>query len=157
MTVCDHVSGGGPVRAAAPYIQLAETVPEPVPETVSECTPESVPEIVPECAPESVPKSAPESVPEMRTRDGEARIAALRRCRRCFLYEMDGQETYYQSIVRLRQAMPASEKADDAEYARRLSVCRECPYLDNATCMQCGCYAEVRALKRAARCPAKRW
>ena len=83
--------------------------------------------------------------------------AAEQRCRRCFLYEMDGQETYYQSVVRLRQAMPAAEKADDAEYDRRLSVCRECSYLDNATCMQCGCYAEVRALKRAARCPVKRW
>lgn len=83
--------------------------------------------------------------------------AERNRCRRCFLYEMDGRETYYQSVVRLRRAMPAAEKADDAEYERRLSVCRQCPHLDNATCVQCGCYAEVRALKKSARCPVKRW
>ena len=83
--------------------------------------------------------------------------AVEQRCRRCFLYEMDGQEPYYQSVIRLRQAMPAKEKADDAEYNWRLSVCRECPDLDNATCMQCGCYAEVRALRKDARCPRGRW
>ncbi len=133
MAVRDNVSGGGPMRTVAPHIKQSESVSE------LSLTPETVIAAEPSLSPEAV---------------GEP---ALRRCRRCFLYEMDGKETYYQSVVRLRQAMPAAERADDVEYDRRLSVCRECPHLDNATCMQCGCYAEVRALKRAARCPMKRW
>ncbi len=80
-----------------------------------------------------------------------------RYCRRCLLSEMTGQETIYQSIQRLRAAMPEKERASDEEYAARLAVCRECRFLDHATCMQCGCYAEVRALKRSVRCPAKKW
>lgn len=88
---------------------------------------------------------------------GDEPYPAGRRCRRCFLYEMDGQETAYRSVTRLRRAMPEKEKADDAEYARRLAVCRDCGDLDHATCMQCGCYAEVRALKRTACCPVRRW
>ncbi len=81
----------------------------------------------------------------------------LRYCRRCLLSEMAGQETLYQSVQRLRAAMPERERASDAEYEARLAVCRECPSLDHASCMQCGCYAEVRALKRAVHCPVKKW
>ncbi len=78
-------------------------------------------------------------------------------CRRCLLRDMEEQESLYQSVLRLRRAMTEKERAVEGEYKRRLDICRECAFLDRAVCMQCGCYAEVRALKRGARCPVGRW
>ena len=78
-------------------------------------------------------------------------------CRRCLLSNMDDKEDYYQSVLRLRRAMPEKERTADEEYGKRLEICRECGALDHAVCMQCGCYAEVRALKRRNRCPDGKW
>ena len=61
-------------------------------------------------------------------------------CRRCLLRDFAEED-----------------RAEDAEYERRLAVCRECSFLFEATCLACGCYAEFRALPKHARCPKKRW
>ena len=42
---------------------------------------------------------------------------------------------------------------DEAAYARRLAACRTCEHLHNALCAKCGCYVEVRCIKRALTCP----
>ncbi len=49
----------------------------------------------------------------------------------------------------------------DDVYKDRLLQCSECKYLElGTTCMQCGCYVEIRAKLRDASCPLpknKRW
>ncbi|MEF3303125.1 DUF6171 family protein [Paenibacillus sp. GYB003] len=55
----------------------------------------------------------------------------------------------------------AAELATEAEYARRLAVCRGCESFQfGTTCRWCGCLMELKAKLAAARCPApegSRW
>lgn len=76
-------------------------------------------------------------------------------CRRCLLQEADEGQLY--EIIQQRiAAMPCSQKASPEEYARRLSMCRECEELISGTCRKCGCYAELRAAKLSSVCPHER-
>lgn len=61
----------------------------------------------------------------------------------------------YDYIARL----PAEDKASDAEYERRLGICRECENLADGMCRLCGCYVEMRAAIALRDCPAieNRW
>ena len=86
-----------------------------------------------------------------------ADTAALRRCRRCLLREMAGENDYYQSVVRYRAGLPAKMRTPDAEYERRLTACKACAELRNGTCLQCGCYVEMRAARSDMRCPLAHW
>lgn len=74
-------------------------------------------------------------------------------CRRCLLQDMAGENDYYQSVVRYRKTLPKTKRTPDDEYARRLTACRGCEHLDNATCMACGCYVEMRAARLDMHCP----
>ena len=57
-------------------------------------------------------------------------------------------------IIRDRiAAMPEEQRADEAVMSSRLGVCRGCDHLTNGTCALCGCYVELRAAKKAQRCP----
>ena len=76
-------------------------------------------------------------------------------CKRCLLNELDGE--YFKSIYQYIENLPAGQKASQAEYARRLALCRGCGHLQNGMCAQCGCFAEVRAAKKNQCCPAGRW
>lgn len=76
-----------------------------------------------------------------------------KRCRRCLLREMTGQNDYYESVKRYRATMPAAKRTPDADYERRLAACKECRHLENGTCMQCGCYVEMRAARTDMHCP----
>lgn len=43
---------------------------------------------------------------------------------------------------------------NDEVYESRLLQCSECRYLDsNATCLQCGCFVQIRAKLADANCP----
>ena len=72
---------------------------------------------------------------------------------------MRKREEYYQSMDEQARQDRASAQALQQEYQARLAACRECVQLVNATCQLCGCYVEIRAAKRSARCPAspRRW
>ena len=48
---------------------------------------------------------------------------------------------------------PRRVRTPDAEYAARLEHCRACPSLNAGTCMQCGCYVEMRAARTDMHCP----
>lgn len=76
-------------------------------------------------------------------------------CKRCLLRELDGE--YFQSIYRYIENLPKEQKASGEEYARRLALCRTCDDLQNGMCVQCGCFAEVRAAKRKLGCPLEKW
>lgn len=81
------------------------------------------------------------------------------RCRRCLLRDMADENDYYQSVQRYRAALPPRSRTPDDVYAARLTACRACDALDAGTCMQCGCYVEMRAARRDMHCPAAvpRW
>jgi hypothetical protein len=47
--------------------------------------------------------------------------------------------------------------ADDAEYRRRLDVCRNCDRRVGKRCTECGCWIGLKARGRAFTCPLGRW
>ena len=76
----------------------------------------------------------------------------LNKCRKCLLYEL-ADKAAFESVKSYLEAMPAQQKADDAEYQRRLDICRGCDSLLSAMCRKCGCYVEIRAADKDAHCP----
>ena len=79
-------------------------------------------------------------------------------CRRCLLENMD-EDANIAALKRYIAEYPEENRCEAAEYARRLEICKACIQLYNATCLRCGCYVELRALKRQAFCPdsVNRW
>ncbi len=88
---------------------------------------------------------------------GRQGITQVRFCRRCLLRDMQEENDYYQSVVKYRARLPLRVRTPDAAYERRLSACETCDDLQNGTCMQCGCYVEMRAARRDRECPLGRW
>ncbi|MBE5807140.1 MAG: hypothetical protein E7317_02245 [Clostridiales bacterium] len=76
---------------------------------------------------------------------------------RCMLAKVPDGAALRAQIDAWIAALPAEQRADEAEAARRLGICRECRWLRDGTCGLCGCYVELRAAKRAQRCPEGRW
>lgn len=76
-----------------------------------------------------------------------------RRCRRCLLQDMADENDYYRSVVRYRASLPRRLALPDDAYTARLNACRACADLNAGTCMQCGCYVEMRAARRDMHCP----
>ena len=74
-------------------------------------------------------------------------------CKRCLLEQMD-EDANIAALKRYIAAYPAEKRCEPAEYARRLQICAECSQLANAMCALCGCFVELRALKREMGCPA---
>ena len=56
-------------------------------------------------------------------------------------------------VKELIETIPEEDKTDEAEYRRRLDICRKCESLINGTCKKCGCYVELRAAGRKRTCP----
>ena len=73
-------------------------------------------------------------------------------CRRCLLQEMADENDYYQSVVRYRATLPAQKRTPDDAYAARLARCKAFDQLNAGTCMQCGCYVEMRAARLDMHC-----
>ena len=69
------------------------------------------------------------------------------------MQDMADENDYYASVVRYRATMPRRVRTPDAEYTARLKHCRSCPSLNAGTCMQCGCYVEMRAARTDMHCP----
>ncbi|MBQ4626440.1 MAG: hypothetical protein IJB45_04225 [Clostridia bacterium] len=60
-------------------------------------------------------------------------------------------------MIKHIKRISAGEKASDKEYSRRLDVCRECEFLEEGTCLKCGCYPEMKAAFNYQKCPMKKW
>lgn len=73
-------------------------------------------------------------------------------CYRCLLEDMD-EKSIMTEVKELINSIPEEEKADAAEYRRRLDICRKCSSLINGTCKKCGCYVELRAAGKKRTCP----
>lgn len=77
-------------------------------------------------------------------------------CRLCLLKDIDPKE-YENRIKRVIDLMDRKDKASNDEYEHRLDVCRTCSYLKDAFCGACGCYVELRCVKKKAKCPYEYW
>ena len=73
-------------------------------------------------------------------------------CRKCLLDELDEDE-YIRSLKDYISAYPQEKRCVMSEYRRRLEICAKCENLSNAMCALCGCYVELRALKKETYCP----
>ena len=78
-------------------------------------------------------------------------------CKRCLLFDMAGHDDVKAQLEKTKKLMSPEEKAPDDVYEKRLSQCKNCDSLINATCLKCGCYVEIRALSAMTKCPAKKW
>ena len=76
-------------------------------------------------------------------------------CKKCLIGQ--NAEDYLQMIEKSRAAVPRRDRTDDAAYRRRIALCEECSYLQGPTCMACGCYVELRAIRKNTHCPYKKW
>ena len=77
-------------------------------------------------------------------------------CLKCLLRELD-EEAYMEKLHRYIEMMDADAKTAQKIYDERLSMCKECDYLESGTCLACGCYVELRALSAVGHCPYKKW
>ncbi|MCI8719776.1 MAG: hypothetical protein HFF71_00770 [Oscillospiraceae bacterium] len=80
-------------------------------------------------------------------------MSGASRCRRCLLREMTGENSYYESVKFYRETMPPKKRTPDDVYETRLQACKACGSLESGTCMQCGCYVEMRAARIDMHCP----
>lgn len=48
---------------------------------------------------------------------------------------------------------PEEKRVSEEIYRNRLEICRKCEELINGMCRKCGCYVELRALKKKISCP----
>ena len=92
-------------------------------------------------------------------------MSGASRCRRCLLREMTGENSYYESVKFYRETMPPKKRTpDDAcpfdavHIENGVAVvdreaCKACGSLESGTCMQCGCYVEMRAARIDMHCP----
>ncbi len=84
------------------------------------------------------------------------KIHTQRFCRKCLLIDLEAgkeKEIVYGYISELS----AGERAGEALFQERLTTCRQCKWLEQATCQACGCFVEVRAAVRKNHCPYKMW
>ena len=73
-------------------------------------------------------------------------------CKRCLLSSYDPLDMF--DTVRTRISLISDdERTDDAEYRRRLDICTSCDQLSGGSCLQCGCFVELRAAYRDMHCP----
>lgn len=73
-------------------------------------------------------------------------------CRRCLLSEID-RDGAYRTVLEYIGSLDPTVKCSREEYAARLQVCRSCEHLSEGMCALCGCFAEVRAVKKHQNCP----
>ena len=73
-------------------------------------------------------------------------------CKRCLLEDLPDEHMLRELILQRIALLPPQDRADGAEYARRLALCRACQQLLEGTCRLCGCYVEIRAAKRNMHC-----
>lgn len=81
-------------------------------------------------------------------------MSGSKRCRRCLLREMTDENRYYESVKFYRETMPVKKRTPDDLYETRLQACKACRSLESGTCMECGCYVEMRAARADMHCPA---
>ncbi len=103
---------------------------------------------------ENLPDKRDENMPDNRS-ENPIPAENVRICKKCLLRDMADADAY-KSVKEYVDKIPGTQKATDAEYARRLKICAECSELLSGTCLVCGCYVEIRAAGKNAACPLKK-
>ncbi|MBE5961048.1 MAG: hypothetical protein E7256_06615 [Lachnospiraceae bacterium] len=69
------------------------------------------------------------------------------------------ESAYFSNLYEYIRQIDPDLKAEEKEYERRLSLCKECDNLMNGMCRICGCFVELRAVMKKNYCPGtkKRW
>lgn len=73
-------------------------------------------------------------------------------CRKCFI-EALGNADLTREISDYIASLPEEIKTGERDYRSRLAVCENCDSLADGICRYCGCFVEVRAVKRGLGCP----
>lgn len=76
-------------------------------------------------------------------------------CKRCLIGVE--AENYQQMIEKSYAAIPPRDRTPEEAYAARVALCEACDYFQAATCRACGCYVELRAMRKNTHCPYKKW
>lgn len=74
------------------------------------------------------------------------------RCLRCLLSEID-PDKYYSTVIEYINSIDTEHKVNEEIYKSRLEICRLCDMLSDGMCILCGCFVEVRAIKKIGNCP----
>lgn len=69
---------------------------------------------------------------------------------------MDESE-YFENLHSYIRHLSADIRCTEDIYQERLTVCRQCDYLQDAMCRACGCYVELRAAIAHNACPYEKW
>lgn len=64
-----------------------------------------------------------------------------------------GMSAEYNDVQTFISVLSDEQKVSNEVYTARLEVCRHCSSLEEGTCMKCGCYVEMRAIKKRLSCP----
>ncbi|MCH5268182.1 MAG: hypothetical protein J1E62_07545 [Lachnospiraceae bacterium] len=73
-------------------------------------------------------------------------------CIRCLLRDLDRAQEY-EKVTEYIANMEKDIKVSEDKYERRLALCRECDSLYQGICGKCGCFVEVRAVRKIGKCP----
>ena len=73
-------------------------------------------------------------------------------CRKCLLEDMEWDE-FFANLKSYIENYPQEKRADEITYHNRLEICKKCDSLTNGMCALCGCYVELRAVKKDMYCP----
>ena len=68
-----------------------------------------------------------------------------------------GEEDYKKDLEKYISLIKAADRAEEEERKRRLEICAECGKNIQGTCIECGCYVEIRASLKTGRCPGRKW
>lgn len=79
-------------------------------------------------------------------------------CKKCLLKDLT-KDKYFESVYEYIESISEELRAPASEYDRRLEACCSCDNLVNGMCKLCGCFVEVRAIKRNTCCAdsPKKW
>ena len=58
------------------------------------------------------------------------------------------------SIIENNMVAPGN-KIDDTVYIKRIEICISCECLSEVTCLECGCFVQLRAMQKNKSCPCK--
>ncbi len=78
-----------------------------------------------------------------------------RPCCRCLLWDL--AQVDMDEVIHFFERLSPKHRIPQPEYEVRLNRCRQCAFLQTGTCMQCGCYAEIRAAQKGTDCPLRYW
>ena len=73
-------------------------------------------------------------------------------CKRCLLSSYDPMKMYESVQIRI-SLIDDDERTCEDEYRERLRICEGCDDLSSGSCLQCGCFVELRAAYKDMHCP----